>query len=81
MTSLNQYLRPGLKGEPWSALRRQPASITPVELDGYARVASRLAESLLEKKNAFVSDLLASHVDGFSTRPEDLLKEIVPVLH
>ncbi len=76
---LIDYLRakPNERRE-WLLLARPSASLPPEELDLYGNAAGFLAGRLLEEKNALVADLLAAHAAGFSTRPSDLLEEILP---
>jgi hypothetical protein len=69
---------PADEEEQWRLLEQQSAELTPKELVDYRSAAGHLAERLLLRKNAFVADLLAAHAAGFSTRPSDLLDDLLP---
>lgn len=76
---LSEYL----KGEPrrdWSVLERPPRRVEPRALPEYAGAAGYLAGTLLLRKNDFVEEIQRSHAAGFSSRPRDLLEDLLPVV-
>jgi hypothetical protein len=74
---LSEYLRGEEQGG-WRLLERSPRLVEPRALRDYAEAAGLLANTLLVRKNDVVEELLQSHAAGFSTRPRDLLDDLLP---
>jgi hypothetical protein len=74
---LSEYLGGEQRGQ-WSMLERSPRRVGPRVLQDYAAAAGHLAGTLLLRKNDLVEEILRSHAAGFSTRPRDLLEDLVP---
>jgi hypothetical protein len=75
--SLRRYLQGG-QHQSWRLLRQAPRPLPLRKLERYSFAAGHLAGTLLLRKNALVQDVLRSHAEGFSTRPRDLLGDILP---
>ena len=77
LDELSEYFR-GEDQDGWRRLVRSPRQVEPSALPPYAHAAGHLAGTLLLRKNDLVEDILASHAAGFSTRPRDLIEDLLP---
>jgi hypothetical protein len=75
--SLKRYLH-RRQHPSWRLLTQPPRPLPPRKLEHYSFAAGHLAGALLLRKNALVEDVLRSHAEGFSTRPRDLLSDVLP---
>lgn len=74
---LSDYLRGGETSR-WRLLERPPRQAGPRAFRAYGGAAGHLAGTLLLRKNDLVEEILGSHAAGFSTRPRDLLEDLLP---
>jgi hypothetical protein len=77
LSSLKRYLHGG-EHKSWRLLRQAPRPLAPRKLERYSFAAGHLAGTLLVRKNALAQDVIRAHAEGFSTRPRDLLGDLLP---
>jgi hypothetical protein len=77
LTGLSAYLLGDSAATKWTALATTPVPGVGVS-DAYAHADGELSDTLLQRKNDIVHGVLATHAAGFSTRPSDLVHDLLP---